>query len=116
MKQDVTFAWFEGSSFSSLASSWLGALWHETGHAFGLPHDFRNDNNFHGNLMGNGLRGTRGSLFPEKYPQNYTRLEYASALVLNVSHYFNADNAVSFGPALSYSNNLEDQFKLQSLK
>jgi hypothetical protein len=104
MKQDVTFAWFEGSTFSSIASSWLGALWHETGHAFGLPHDFRNDNNFHGNLMGNGLRGTRGSLFPEKYPQDYTRLEYASALTLNVSHYFNSDKMVSYGPALSYTN------------
>ena len=104
MKQDITFAWFEGTTFSSTASSWLGALWHETGHAFGLPHDFRNDNNFHGNLMGNGLRGTRGSLFPEKYPQDYTRLEYASALILNVSHYFNRDKMVTPPPALSYTN------------
>lgn len=105
MKQDVTFAWFEGSTLSSLASSWLGALWHETGHAFGLPHDFRNDNNFHGNLMGNGLRGTRGSLFPEKYQQDYTRLEYTSALVLNVSHYFNSDKKmVTYGPTLTYAN------------
>jgi hypothetical protein len=104
MKQDVTFAWFEGSTFSSIASSWLGALWHETGHAFGLAHDFRNDNNFHGNLMGNGLRGTRGSLFPEKYPQDYTRLEYASALILNVSHYFNSDKMVTPLPVLSFTN------------
>ena len=104
MKKEVTFAWFEGSTFSSIASSWLGALWHETGHAFGLAHDFRNDNNFHGNLMGNGLRGTRGSLFPEKYTQDYTRLEYASALFLNVSHYFNRDKMVTYGPTLSYAN------------
>ena len=34
MKQDVTFAWFEGTTFSSVASSWLGALWHETGPCF----------------------------------------------------------------------------------
>ena len=104
MKQDVTFAWFEGSTFSSIASSWLGALWHETGHAFGLGHDFRNDNNFHGNLMGNGLRGTRGSLFPEKYPQDYTRLEYWTALFLNVNHFFNSDKTGSSGPTVSYTN------------
>lgn len=104
MKQDVTFAWFEGATFSSLASSWFGALWHEMGHAFGLPHDFRNDNNFHGNLMGNGLRGTRGTLFPDKYPQDYTRLEYASALIFNESHYFNANNVVTSSPVISYNN------------
>ena len=104
MKQDVTFAWFEGTTFSSIASSWLGALWHETGHAFGLGHDFRNDNNFHGNLMGNGLRGTRGSLFPEKYPQDYTRLEYWTALFLNVNHFFNSDKTGSSGPTVSYTN------------
>ena len=103
MKQDVTFAWFEGTTFSSIASSWLGALWHEMGHAFGLAHDFRNDNNFHGNLMGNGLRGTRGSLFPERYPQDYTRLEYASALILNVNHYFNTDKSVTSSPVISYT-------------
>ncbi len=101
MKQDVTFAWFEGTTFSSVASSWLGALWHETGHGFGLSHDYRNDDNFHGNLMGNGLRGTRGSLFPETYPQDFTRLEYASALYLNVSHYFNSDKMVTDGPSVS---------------
>ena len=104
MKQDVTFAWFEGTTFSSVASSWLGALWHETGHAFGLGHDFRNDNNFHGNLMGNGLRGIRGSLFPEKYPQDYTRLEYWTALFLNVSHFFNSDKTVTSAPILTEFN------------
>ncbi|HEX6893322.1 MAG TPA: PKD domain-containing protein, partial [Chryseolinea sp.] len=104
MKQDVTFNWFEGSTFSSLASSWLGALWHETAHAFGLPHDFRNDNNFHGNLMGNGLRGTRGYLFPERYSQDYTRLEYASALILNVSHYFNRNKMATPGPTVYHAN------------
>src|SRR5690606_28746352 len=72
-------------------------------HAFGLPHDFRNDNNFHGNLMGNGLRGTRGTLFPDKYPQDYTRLEYASALIFNESHYFNANNVVTSSPVISYN-------------
>ncbi len=104
MKQGVTFAEFEGPTFSSLASSWQGALLHEMGHAFGLAHDYRNDNNFHGNLMFNGLRGIRGSLFPDKYPQDYTRLEYASSLILNVSHYFNRDKIVTSSPDISYAN------------
>ncbi|MBA4057467.1 MAG: hypothetical protein C0490_22320, partial [Marivirga sp.] len=102
MKQDLTFVWFEGSTFSSVASSWQGALLHEMGHAFGLAHDYRNDNNFHGNLMFNGLRGIRGSLFPEKYPHDYTRLEYSSALILDVNHYFNSGKSVTSSPAVSH--------------
>jgi len=89
MRQDYTFPWFEGTSLSSVASSWVGALFHEMGHAFGLAHDFRNDDNFHGNLMGNGLRGMRGSLYPDHYPYDYTRLEYMSALILHANHFFN---------------------------
>lgn len=104
MKQSVSAPWFEGTTFSSIASSRLGALLHEMGHAFGLAHDYRNDNNFHGNLMFNGLRGIRGSLFPEKYPEDYTRLEYASALILNVSHYFNRNKTVTLRPRLSTLN------------
>lgn len=104
MKQDVTFAEFEGTTFSSLASSWQGALLHEIGHAFGLAHDYRNDTNFHGNLMFNGFRGIRGSLFPERYPQDFTRLEYASSMILNVSHYFNTDKILTSSPDISYAN------------
>ncbi|HYI78152.1 MAG TPA: T9SS type A sorting domain-containing protein [Chryseolinea sp.] len=104
MKQGVTFASFEGSTFSSLASSWLGALLHEMGHALGLAHDYRNDTNFHGNLMFNGFRGIRGSLFPEKYPQDYTRLAYSSSTILNVSHYFNRDKIVTSSPDITYAN------------
>lgn len=98
MRQDYTFPWFEGTSLSSAASSWIGALFHELGHAFGLAHDFRNDENFHGNLMGNGLRGMRGSLLPERYPYDYTRLEYTSALILNVNHFFNQHHADTSSP------------------
>jgi hypothetical protein len=87
--KDKSFAWFEGATFSSVTSSLLGALAHELGHAFGLPHDFRNDENFYGNLMGNGLRGIRGNFHPKEYLQNYTRLSYADALIINRSHYFN---------------------------
>jgi hypothetical protein len=87
--KDKSFAWFEGTTFSSVTSSYLGALAHELGHAFGLPHDFRNDENFYGNLMGNGLRGIRGNLYPKAYDQNFTRLSYADALIMNRSHFFN---------------------------
>jgi hypothetical protein len=87
--QDVSFPWFEGQTFSSVASSIQGALVHEVSHAFGLGHDFRNDGNYHGNLMGNGLRGLRGAIHPELYPQDDMRLSYAAALALSVSPYFN---------------------------
>jgi hypothetical protein len=88
--QSVSFPWFEGATFSSISSSVLGAGIHETSHGFGLPHDFRNDQNFNGNLMGNGLRGIRGALFPDRYPSDYTRAAYGSTLALSVSRYFNS--------------------------
>jgi len=91
LKQNVSFPGFEGATFSSVSSSVLGAGIHETSHAFGLPHDFRNDRNFNGNLMGNGLRGFRGALYPARYSSDYTRAAYGSALILNVSRYFNPD-------------------------
>ena len=89
--QDVSFPWFEGSTLSSTTSSAYGATIHELSHGFGLGHDFRNDNNFNGNLLGNGLRGMRGALFPDLYPNDDTRLSSASALLLNYSRFFNAD-------------------------
>lgn len=88
--QNVSLPWFEGTTLSSIASAALGGALHEISHGFGQPHDFRNDNNFSGNLMGNGLRGFRGALFPERYRTDYTRLSYGSALSLNVSRYFNS--------------------------
>ena len=91
LQQDISFPGFEGTTFSSISSSSFGAGIHETSHGFGLAHDFRNDQNFKGNLMGNGLRGMRGSLYPERYPSDFTRASYASALALMVSRYFNPD-------------------------
>ncbi|MBT8185344.1 MAG: hypothetical protein KJN76_10925, partial [Eudoraea sp.] len=90
LRQGISFSSFNGSTLSSIASVTLGAFLHELNHAFGVGHhDFRNDRNFKGNLMGNGFRGIRGHLYPERYPENYTRLAYATALALNTSHYFN---------------------------
>ena len=88
--QDVTFAWFGGTTLSSIASASMGGYLHELGHAFAMMHhDFRNDANFHGNLMGNGFRGLRGSFSPDRYPDDYARLSYGAAHILNTSHYFN---------------------------
>jgi hypothetical protein len=102
LRQNISFASFEGETFSSIASSYLGALCHEMGHSFGLYHDFRHDNNFFGGLMYNGLRGIRGSFFPYLYPTDYTRLEYSSSLQLNQSHYFNTNKIVNTPPSLIF--------------
>ena len=90
-----TFVDFIGSTFSEISSSFQGGGLHELSHAFGLPHDFRNDENFDGNLMGNGHRGFRGWLYPDLFPQNDMRLEYASALAMNSSRYFNPGRPVT---------------------
>jgi hypothetical protein len=89
LKNAISFVWFEGPTFSSISSSAQGGALHELTHAFGLTHDFRNDGNFNGNLMYNGCRGVRGNFYPARFPGDYTRLSYASALALNTSHYFN---------------------------
>jgi hypothetical protein len=95
--QNVSFPSFEGSTLSSVSSSVFGAGLHELSHAFGLPHNFRNDNNFNGNLMGNGLRGVRGNLYPERYRNDYARAAYGTALALSVNRYFN--------PPIAYTDN-----------
>jgi hypothetical protein len=86
---NVSFAGFAGSTLSSVSSSNLGGSAHELGHGFALPHDFTNDNNFNGNLMGNGLRGFRGFFYPERYPNDDVGLSGASALHLNNNRFFN---------------------------
>lgn len=103
--QGTSFPSFEQNTFSSIGSSVQGAAIHELGHAFGLPHNYHNDANFNGNLMGNGLRGLRGVLEPQLFPQDDTRLSYASALMLSTNRYFNYDNVFTDNvrPALSIS-------------
>ena len=96
----VSFAWFEGTTLSELHSTYLGAALHELSHGFGLPHDMRNDANFRGNLMGNGLRGIRGSFLPGAYAQHFTRLSRGNALAVHTSRYFNRESAESAKPQL----------------
>jgi hypothetical protein len=91
--QDVSFPWFEGTTISSTSSSAQGAAMHELGHGLNLWHDFRNDRNFNGNLMGNGLRGLRGSLFPQMYAPDAVGLTTGSALMLDNSRFFNSQQA-----------------------
>ncbi len=93
--QGVSFPSFEGTTISSTASSGQGATAHELGHALGLGHDYRNDENFDGILMGNGLRGWRGSRLPKLFPNDDVQLSFAAALALNESRYFNPLEAVS---------------------
>jgi hypothetical protein len=98
-----SFPSFDGSTFSQLASVAQGATTHELGHAFGLNHDFRNDNNFHGNLMGNGFRGLRASYFPQQFASDDIQLSYVAAETLNVSRYFNRNKTFTdnFPPSVS---------------
>src|SRR6185503_4096901 len=88
--QDVSFPWFEGTTLSAISSSALGAGLHSLGEAFGLDIDFRNDENFNGNVMGFGFRGIRGAMYPKLYPFNFCGLSYASALALDVNPFFNS--------------------------
>jgi hypothetical protein len=59
-----------------------------------LGHDFRNDENFDGVVMGNGLRGWRGARLPALFPADDVQLSYAAALALNESRYFNPAEVV----------------------
>jgi hypothetical protein len=102
--QNISFPWFEGSTVSSTSSSAQGGTLHELAHGLSLWHDFRNDENFNGNLMGNGLRGIRGAIFPDLYPDNNTRLADGSALQLNYNRFFN--------PAQTFSEDTRPQVEI----
>ena len=93
--QDMTFPWFDGVTLSSVSSSCLGAGLRQLAEAFGLEHDYRNDENFNGNLLGFGFRGLRGTFHPKLYPYNGTRLSYGAALALSVNRYFNVGRPVT---------------------
>lgn len=91
--EGVTFSWTARGTISGLSSVVTGAGLHELSHGFGLGHYFRNDSTFHGNVQGNGFRGFRNEVYPDRYPLDETRLPYAGALKLNVSTYFNGRHA-----------------------
>jgi hypothetical protein len=90
--QDLTFPWWEGTTVSSISSSAQGAAIHELSHGLGLDHNYLNDANFNGNIMGNGLRGIRGPLNPTFYPNDDVRLSSGQALLLNYNRFFNTTN------------------------
>ncbi len=98
----ASFPSFEGTTVSSNSSSAQGAAAHELGHAFSLPHDFTNDENFFGNLMGNGLRGFRGFFYPDRYPDSSVDLSASSALHLNASPFFNTLTPSGGGLTVSF--------------
>jgi len=93
MVQDVTFAWFLGTTVGSVASSFQGGIAHELGHAFGLPHCFVNDNNFAGDLMGNGHRGFRGNF--GNFPGEWVRMHISQSDMLVKSRYFIPDSTLT---------------------
>ncbi len=89
LAQNKSFASFEGTTISQVSSSYLGALIHELTHGMGMPHDNRADENMHGNVMNNGLRGARGAFHPDRYPNDDMYLSYGTALALSTSRYLN---------------------------
>jgi len=86
---DFSFAWFEGETHSEASSVQHGVILHELSHGFGQAHDFRNDGNFNGNMMGNGLRGVRGWSNTINYDDHFARLSYSVAQQMNINRYFN---------------------------
>ena len=104
LQQNISFYPGDGRTVSSITSVMLGAGWHELMHALQIgPHDFRNDSNFNGNLMGNGFRGIRGYLHQDRYPKDYTRLAFATAHALDNNHYFNEGKERNRIDAFSFS-------------
>jgi hypothetical protein len=87
MRQHVTFAWYALNTVGSVASSKQGAVAHELGHAFGLPHCFVDDRNYAGQLMGNGFRGFRGNF--GRFEGERVSIFRPQAEMLATTRYFN---------------------------
>ncbi|QDV52919.1 hypothetical protein [Gimesia fumaroli] len=88
LKRGVSFPPSRGTTVGTVVSSNLGSWLHELGHCFLLTHDFRNDDNAAGNLMGNGLRGFRAWLYPEKFSNEYTHLSANASDLLRLNRFF----------------------------
>ncbi|WP_145223945.1 PKD domain-containing protein [Gimesia algae] len=88
LKRGVSFPPSRGNTVGTVVSSNLGSWLHELGHCFLLTHDFRNDDNAAGNLMGNGLRGFRAWLYPEKFQNEYTHLSANTSNLLRLNRFF----------------------------
>ena len=89
LTRNVSFPWYDGYDVSSIAAVEISAVAHELGHSFLLSHTFLNDVPQNGNLMGNGFRGWRGYAFPDKFPNEGLRMNRSSALIINLSPFFN---------------------------
>lgn len=72
------------------AENGIGAVAHELGHAFGLPHDHRQDDQF---IMGNGFRNLRRNFSPS----NPRRVGFSNenAALLMSSRYLNSEIDIS---------------------
>lgn len=88
LKRGVSFPPSRGNTVGTVVSSNLGSWLHELGHCFLLTHDFRNDDNAAGNLMGNGLRGFRAWLYPDKFQDEYTHLSANASHLLRLNRFF----------------------------
>lgn len=86
-----SFPAYQGDDVSALAADYIGATAHELGHCFLLQHCYLNDDTHCGNLMGNGFRGWRGYLMPQHFPDEDTRLDRPSALMLSLCPFFRKD-------------------------
>lgn len=88
LKRGVSFPPSRGTTVGTVVSSNLGSWLHELGHCFLLSHDFRNDDNAAGNLMGNGLRGFRAWVYPDKFSEEYTHLSANASNLLRLNRFF----------------------------
>lgn len=78
------------SARGKFAENGIGAVAHELGHAFGLPHDHRQDDQF---IMGNGFRNLRRNFSPSNPRRVGFSTENASLLMS--SRYLNSELDVS---------------------
>jgi hypothetical protein len=89
LKHDVTFGGANNDKVGTYSTTGYGALSHELGHAFGMPHCFIDDEapKMGGKLMGRGSRGFRGNF--ANFPGEYCHICKPNCVVLAVNRIFN---------------------------